>query len=263
MKVSPTVILSTFVGHTCGISALDFSPDRPSAVFASSSEDGTIRIWDFRSSSTRNTDSKQMLSSSLCLTDPILQENQELIGTLRFNPTDGCVIYLVQGLKLLEFDLRLEKMIRVVDLQKIATINAFLQNLHSPNGQSKLVDSNNGDSIDVFDVSPCGRYLGLPLDTGHVVVCDLTALNKETYLVHDTTMSRDGQKSKKRPGNISQISTQTNRPFLLMKQQHGNICGSAVFGKKGTNVVFSGGLVLIAFSQNCPNTPCPKMMIFL
>lgn len=212
--VTPALISTSFLGHEDSICSLDFSPSDYS-IFGSSSEDGSVRIWDMRCP-----------NSSILLNDSIFSSpsySDDDVGTLRFSPTDGNRLFVSRGMVLFEFDVKERRIVRTIDLRASDELRMKIQGMSpSLTPDSDTNDDDEKDVINDFDISNCGRYVCMPIDSGYTIVCDLSALTNP------------------RPPVIeSQLSEKKKEVFRVMNSRHDNICGCGTFGR--TDVIFTGG----------------------
>lgn len=251
---NPARISSKFEGHSEAVCSLSFSTDQPKFVFASSSEDGTVRLWDMRCKSESVADTCQPRlspishNSVICIEDAVLMENRVSMGPLKFSPSDTNSLFVANRLNIVELDLRKQKRLRLIELRN----ELIMRNLDAPESledqleplgrQQKRETCTDGDedAINSFDISHDGRYLAIPTDMGDIIMYDLNcpARNHTTHKVFECSATTPKETETNERGFGSGVK---NNSFRIMAGRHDSICGHSIFGKKETNVIFSGG----------------------
>lgn len=207
----PARILSVLKGHTQSVVSLDSAPASGARLLASSSEDGTVRVWDLVSLKST------VLQSDICSKYP------ESMGTVRFHPDyDSRRLFVSNGSCLIEFDLRQGKVLNTLDVSRVFPTAT----LTSAKTESPLIkhEEDNDHTINSFDINPDRpSSICLPLDSGDVVVCNWSCANVS---ILDKLPAPDND-------------------VLKVMQQHENIAACSVFNryysKKQESLIISGG----------------------
>eukprot|EP00398_MALV-I-01_sp_L67-1_P000054 gene54-42_t len=128
---------------------------------ATSSDDGTARIWDLRTcKSVRRLKFPTVASTS---------DDDDFVGSIRFNP-DGLRVYAGVSSILHQFDLRTTSDVIVKAPSASATLD---------------------DTVNEFDVSSDGKWISVPQDNGHISILDATSLEESRVLAHSNSNAKN------------------------------------------------------------------------
>lgn len=136
-------------GHRAAVVCLEA---RAESVFASGSEDQTVRVWDVRSS-------PQRAMSCLCECFP------SSVDSLAFSPKNEHLLYASSGSQVFVFDLRASGVLQKVPLGVI--------NMHGGDAAASAASAEN--EINALKIHPKGEHMAVGDDEGNVYVLELEA----------------------------------------------------------------------------------------
>ena len=134
-------------GHRAAVVCLEA---RAESVFASGSEDQTVRVWDVRSS-------PQRAISCLCDCFP------SSVDSLAFSPKNEHLLYASSGCQVFVFDLRTSGVLQKVPLGVI--------DMHSGDATASAASAEN--EINALKIHPKGEHMAVGDDEGNVHVLEL------------------------------------------------------------------------------------------